>query len=141
MSSALEKQNLCKAKTLDRDFVFLYNQFRYGDAMSLERIVKKGELLDCYGMLLTKRQRECLSLYYNENLTLAEIAEYFHISRQAVHDAMRHGDGQLMLYEAALHLSEMKQRRTHAAEELLALLPMELAEKAKPFVKTLIEGR
>lgn len=109
--------------------------------MSLEGIVKKGELLDCYGMLLTKRQRECLSLYYNENLTLAEIAEYFHISRQAVHDAMRHGDRQLMQYEEALQLSEMNQRRAYAAEALMALLPPELAEKAKPFVKTLIEGR
>lgn len=63
--------------------------------MFLENIVQKGELLDCYGALLTVRQRECLELYYNENLTLAEIAEYFHISRQAVHDAMRHGEEQL----------------------------------------------
>ena len=63
----------------------LYNDERYGDAMSLENVVQNGELLDCYGELLTPRQRECLDLYYNENLTLAEIAEYFHISRQAVH--------------------------------------------------------
>ena len=67
--------------------------------MSIENIVEKAELLDCYGMLLTARQRECLDLYYNENLTLAEIAEYFHISRQAVHDAMRHGEEQLAGYE------------------------------------------
>lgn len=73
----------------------LYNDERYGDAMSLENVVQNGELLDCYGELLTPRQRECLDLYYNENLTLAEIAEYFHISRQAVHDAMRHGEEQL----------------------------------------------
>ena len=53
--------------------------------MSLEKIVQKGELLDIYGKLLTKRQRECLELYYDENLTLAEIAEHFNISRQAVH--------------------------------------------------------
>ena len=53
--------------------------------MLLTNIIKKGELLDCYGELLTKRQRDCLDLYYNENLTLAEIAEHFRISRQAVH--------------------------------------------------------
>ena len=70
--------------------------------MSIENIVEKGELLDCYGELLTKRQKDCLDLYYNENLTLAEIADYFHISRQAVHDAMRHGEEQLLSYEAAL---------------------------------------
>ena len=43
--------------------------------MSIENIVEKGELLDCYGELLTKRQKDCLDLYYNENLTLAEIAD------------------------------------------------------------------
>ena len=64
--------------------------------MSLEKIVQKGELLDIYGKLLTKRQRECLELYYDENLTLAEIAEHFNISRQAVHDAMRHGEDCLL---------------------------------------------
>ena len=73
--------------------------------MSLEKILEKGELLDFYGKLLTQRQRECLELYYNKNLTLAEIADYFHISRQAVHDAMRHGEEQLSLYEETLHLA------------------------------------
>ena len=79
--------------------------------MSIENIVEKAELLDCYGMLLTARQRECLDLYYNENLTLAEIAEYFHISRQAVHDAMRHGEEQLENYEAALHVASARLKR------------------------------
>ena len=63
--------------------------------MSIENIVEKAELLDCYGMLLTARQRECLDLYYNENLTLAEIAEYFHISRQAVHASWGRTAGRL----------------------------------------------
>ena len=83
--------------------------------MFLENIVQKGELLDCYGALLTVRQRECLELYYNENLTLAEIAEYFHISRQAVHDAMRHGEEQLENYEAALHVASARLKRKKAA--------------------------
>lgn len=78
--------------------------------MSIENIVEKGELLDCYGELLTKRQKDCLDLYYNENLTLAEIADYFHISRQAVHDAMRHGEEQLLSYEAALHTCSLRKR-------------------------------
>ena len=90
--------------------------------MFLENIVQKGELLDCYGALLTVRQRECLELYYNENLTLAEIAEYFHISRQAVHDAMRHGEEQLENYEAALHVAAARLKRKKAAEEISLLL-------------------
>ena len=86
--------------------------------MSIENIVEKAELLDCYGMLLTARQRECLDLYYNENLTLAEIAEYFHISRQAVHDAMRHGEEQLAGYEKALRMLSRKKQKAKAAEKL-----------------------
>lgn len=45
-------------------------------------------LLDFYGEILTQRQREFFDLYYNENLSLAEIAENYDISRQGVRDAI-----------------------------------------------------
>lgn len=119
----------------------LYNDERYGDAMSLENVVQNGELLDCYGELLTPRQRECLDLYYNENLTLAEIAEYFHISRQAVHDAMRHGEEQLRTYESALHLAEARIRRQKAAESLEGMIPEAKKSEAEPLLRILTECR
>lgn len=90
--------------------------------MSLEKIVQKGELLDIYGKLLTKRQRECLELYYDENLTLAEIAEHFNISRQAVHDAMRHGEEQLYTYEKELNIVTKRKERQNNVEKLKFLL-------------------
>lgn len=99
--------------------------------MSLENIVEKGELLDCYGALLTARQRECLDLYYNENLSLGEIAEEFHISRQAVHDAMRHGEEQLVSYEEALHLAGQRARRQDAARRLEELVAPERRKEAE----------
>ena len=89
--------------------------------MSLEKIVQKGELLDIYGKLLTKRQRECLELYYDENLTLAEIAEHFNISRQAVHDAMRHGEEQLYTYEKELNIVTKRKERQNNIEKLKIL--------------------
>lgn len=107
--------------------------------MSLEKILEKGELLDFYGKLLTQRQRECLELYYNKNLTLAEIADYFHISRQAVHDAMRHGEEQLSLYEETLHLAGDAWKRRKAVLALEVLLPGEVKEKAAPFLKVLTD--
>ena len=110
----------------------LYNDERYGDAMSLENVVQNGELL-------TLRQRECLDLYYNENLTLAEIAEYFHISRQAVHDAMRHGEEQLRTYESALHLAEARIRRQKAAESLEGMIPEAKKSEAEPLLRILTE--
>ena len=132
---------LCKAKMLDKYFSVLYNDIRYGDPMSIENIVKKGELLDRYGALLTVRQRDCLDLYYNENLTLAEIAEHFHISRQAVHDAMRHGEEQLIMYENALHLVSRKQEREKVAEKLMELVPNRHREKARTLIDYLWDGR
>ena len=107
--------------------------------MSLENIVRKGELLDCYGALLTARQRECLNLYYNENLSLAEIAEEFHISRQAVHDAMRHGEEQLMAYEEALRMAERRAGRQDAAARLARLIAPGRREEAETLLKILQE--
>lgn len=88
----------------------------------MEKIVQKGEFLDIYGKLLTKKQRECLELYYDENLTLAEIAEHFNISRQAVHDAMRHGEEQLYTYEKELNIVTKRKERQNNVEKLKILL-------------------
>lgn len=107
--------------------------------MSLENIVRNGELLDCYGALLTARQRECLDLYYNENLSLAEIAGHFNISRQAVHDAMRHGEEQLLAYEAALHLAKMRAARQAAADRLSRFVAPAYAGEAQELLKVLRE--
>lgn len=43
-------------------------------------------LYDFYGDLLTPRQREFYDLYYNDDLSLAEIAENYDITRQGVRD-------------------------------------------------------
>ena len=45
-------------------------------------------LFDLYGELLTERQKEFFDLYYNEDLSLAEIAENYGISRQGVRDVI-----------------------------------------------------
>ena len=103
--------------------------------MSLETIVEKGELLDCYGALLTKRQREYLDLYYNENLTLAEIAAEFGISRQAVHDAMARGEEQLVFFEKRLGLSAAKKAQARKVSALLSLIPEEKQKEAEDILK------
>ena len=43
-------------------------------------------LLDFYGLALTEKQRAILTEYYDEDLSLAEIAENFGITRQGVRD-------------------------------------------------------
>ena len=50
-------------------------------------------LYDFYGELLTERQREFFDLYYNEDLSLTEIAENSGISRQGVRDVIVRAEG------------------------------------------------
>ena len=55
----------------------------------LEDTTKINILYDFYGSLLTEKQREYVELYYQHDLSLAEIAEESGISRQAVHDFLK----------------------------------------------------
>ena len=52
-------------------------------------------LFDYYGDLLTDRQKLCLDMHYNQDLSLAEIAEDLSISRQAVYDNLSRAEGLL----------------------------------------------
>ncbi len=63
-------------------------------------------LLDFYGDLLTDKQMQALDLYYNEDLSLAEIAEPLGISRQGVRDSIKRGEKQLHDLEETLGLAK-----------------------------------
>ena len=52
-------------------------------------------LLDFYGNLLTEKQREVIEYYYNDDLSLSEIAESEGITRQGVRDAIKRAEAQL----------------------------------------------
>ena len=74
--------------------------------MDYDAVTKQSLLYDFYGELLTKRQREVMELYNEENLSLGEIAEEFGISRQGVHDALHQAQKALEEYEQKLGLVE-----------------------------------
>lgn len=59
-------------------------------------------LFDTYGELLTDKQKTCFDLYYNQDLSLAEIAEAEGISRQGVHDSIARAEATLRSMERAL---------------------------------------
>ncbi len=75
-------------------------------------------LLDFYGDMLTDKQREVVECYYNEDLSLAEIAEEKGITRQGVRDAIKRAEQQLMEMEERLGLA----KRFHMVQEELAVI-------------------
>lgn len=56
-------------------------------------------LFDYYGDLLTQKQRTCFDLYYNQDLSLGEIAQEAGISRQGVHDSLARAEAALRTME------------------------------------------
>ena len=62
-------------------------------------------LYDFYKDLLTEKQADCVDLYYNEDLSLAEISENLGITRQAVRDSIQRGTRALLGAEAKLELA------------------------------------
>jgi len=61
-------------------------------------------LYDFYGDLLTDRQKEFYDLYYNEDLSLAEIAENYGISRPGVRDVIVRAGAAMAEIEDKTHL-------------------------------------
>ena len=70
----------------------------------MEKNLEVSTLLDFYADLLTENQRQALSLYYNEDFSLAEIAENQGITRQGVRDTVQKAQVQLFELEKKLHL-------------------------------------
>lgn len=70
----------------------------------MEKLAKRALLVDFYGPLLTEKQRNVWDLHYQQDLSLSEIAEVEHISRQAIHDLLKRTERILTEYEDKLGL-------------------------------------
>ena len=79
------------------------------------------DLFDRYSSVLSVRHREVLDFYYNQDLSLAEIAAEVGISRQGVRDAIKKAEDELFFLESKLRLVENAESVRQAAERLLAL--------------------
>ncbi|MBR6727307.1 MAG: YlxM family DNA-binding protein [Clostridia bacterium] len=62
-------------------------------------------LFDFYGEMLTEKQRHVVELYYEEDLSLAEIAESQSITRQGVRDSIKRAEAQMLEMEERLQLA------------------------------------
>ena len=87
-----------------------------------EKDLNLSLLLDFYGDILTARQKDMLDFYYNNDLSLAEIAEAYNISRQGVRSVLKRGAKILVEMEEKLHLAErfssVQEKSSKIAKEL-----------------------
>ena len=81
-------------------------------------------LFDIYGNMLTQKQQDFISYYYNDDLSLAEIAENEGITRQGVRDAIKRAEAQLFSFEEHLGLYERNEALRNGLEEISELIKL-----------------
>ena len=98
-----------------------------------EKDMKIGFLLDFYGEVLSERKRLVMDYYYNDDLSLSEIAENTGITRQGVRDSLKRAEETLQTYEQKLGLADKFHRigqKSEEAESLLHSLKIKYPEAA-----------
>ena len=70
----------------------------------MEKNIEVSLLLDFYGELLKPGVRQTIDLYYNDDLSLSEVAAQCGITRQGVRDSIKRGEAQLYEFEQKLGL-------------------------------------
>ena len=71
-----------------------------------EKSLEIGYLLDFYGEMLNDRRRTVLDMYYNEDMSLSEIAEALGITRQGSRDLIKKAGDELLLFEEKLGMAK-----------------------------------
>ncbi len=95
----------------------------------MEKNVKISILCQLYGKLLTEKQYEILNDYYNNDLSLSEIAQNSEITRQAVRDILKKGEKKLFEYEEKLNFM----KRTLNQEKKITKVLAELTKIQKDY--------
>lgn len=88
----------------------------------LPKVTRVSWLYDFYGKLLTEKQQAIIELYYNQDLSLGEIAEDNGISRQAIHDIIKRAEATLEDYEEKLGMLKKHLYEIETFDEILDLL-------------------
>lgn len=68
--------------------------------------LKVSYLLDFYGNMFSQKQREILEMYYQEDMSLSEIASVAQMTRQGVYDNIKRGEKEILSLEAKLKLMD-----------------------------------
>lgn len=87
--------------------------------MEIEKTNRMNTLFEFYATLLTDKQMNYIELYYADDYSLAEIAEQFRVSRQAVYDNIKRTEKVLESYEEKLHLFSNYVVRNQLLDQLI----------------------
>lgn len=71
-----------------------------------QKSLEIGYLLDFYGELLNDRRRTVLDMYYNEDMSLSEIADALGITRQGARDLIKKAGDELLMFEDKLQMAK-----------------------------------
>lgn len=89
-------------------------------------------LFDVYGGLLTPKQHQIFHNYYNEDFSLAEIAEQIGISRQAVHNALQRTEELMNHYEKEIGLFDYQKQISDLLDDMIGQLSLSLETSEWP---------
>ena len=104
----------------------------------MEKKVKISMLCQIYGKMLTKKQYEVMNDYYNNDLSLSEIAENNKITRQAVRDIIKKGEKKLFeLEEKLMFMNRMLKQEKKLQQILEELSQIENVSSDKKLAKIL----
>lgn len=88
----------------------------------MEKNIKISMLLELYGKLLTQKQFDVTDLYYNQNLSLSEIAAELDVTRQAIRKSLVEAEKNLCEFENKLGLLDKTFQRQEKIEKIISKL-------------------
>jgi predicted DNA-binding protein YlxM (UPF0122 family) len=85
----------------------------------MDKSIQISMLLELYGKLLTETQADTVDLYYNQNLSLSEIAEELNITRQGVRKNLVYAEKKLFDFEEKLSFLKQKLENSEIIKEVI----------------------
>jgi predicted DNA-binding protein YlxM (UPF0122 family) len=104
----------------------------------LDAIAEISILYDFYGSLLPPKQREIFRLYYEDNLSLGEIAEEYGLTRQGIHETVKRGEKKLRDFEKRLGLIRKFNQEKQTVDKLKRDID-QLIQKRKEDVQLILK--
>ena len=105
----------------------------------MEKKVEISMLWQIYGNLLTEKQYKVIDYYYNQDLSLSEIAENENITRQAVRDIIKKGEKKLFEYEEKLLFMKKTINQEQKIQQVLSNLTKIQKDSSDKQVTSILE--